>query len=320
MYLPIVYTIAFIIGLLANSWGLKSLLQKWKRIGNINIFVLNLGFADVLYLLTLPFLIVYHARDQWIFGNIFCKITRFCFNVNLYGSIGFLTCISLYRYLGIVHPMRVRGRISAQHSVVISVLVWVLVSIQSLPDMFFTKFYKNTTGRCYETTSKYKTEDYLNYSLGWTLSGFCLPLLIIVGCYGHVAVVLCTKTTVDQTLKRKCLKFLFVLIVLFSVCYIPYHVLKNLNLKTRVLQRRGVCYSWFPSVYVAHQISRGLVSLNCAFNPLVYLHGDDDLIKRLRELWDGFYRASFQWLPGNYQFARQSVESVPIGFSCTDVV
>ncbi|XP_035863869.1 P2Y purinoceptor 1-like isoform X2 [Sander lucioperca] len=181
-FLPPVYILVFIIGLGANGWGLKSLLQKWKKLGIVNVFVLNLGLADILYLLTVPFLVVYYFKNKWIFGDAFCKITRFCFNLNLYGSIGFLTCISVYRYLAIVHPMRVMGRITVTHSVGISVMVWFL----------------------------------------------------------------------------------------------------NLNLWSRVLQKQKICREWSNGVYIAHQISRGLVCLNSALNPLVYLHGNEDIPAQLR--------------------------------------
>ena len=151
-FLPAVFVIVFLVGTISNIWGLKRVCQRWKEMGNINIFMLNLGIADLLYLSTLPFLVSYYALDQkWIFGEAFCKVTRFCFNLNLYGSIGFLTCISIYRYLGIVHPMSTRGRISSLHSMTISALVWFLVFIQILPDMFFDKAPKNaSSASCFE--------------------------------------------------------------------------------------------------------------------------------------------------------------------------
>ncbi|XP_049437392.1 P2Y purinoceptor 1-like isoform X3 [Epinephelus fuscoguttatus] len=184
-FLPPVYIVVFIVGLVANGWGLKSLLHNWKKLKIINVFVLNLGLADILYLLTLPFLVVYYfMKSKWIFGDAFCKITRFCFNLNLYGSIGFLTCISVYRYLAIVHPVRVMGRITVTHSVIISVMVWLL----------------------------------------------------------------------------------------------------NLNLWSRVLSNQKICAEWSNGVYITHQISRGLVCLNSALNPLVYLHGNEDIPAQLRQL------------------------------------
>ncbi|XP_033987755.1 P2Y purinoceptor 1-like [Trematomus bernacchii] len=283
-FLPPVYILVFIVGLVANGWGLKSLLHNSKKLKIINVFVLNLGLADILYLLTLPFMVVYYLMSsKWIFGDVFCKITRFCFNLNLYGSIGFLTCISVYRYLAIVHPVRVMGRITVLYSVGISVLVWLIVSIQIVPDMFFSKTFGNKPGKCYDTTGKKHVEDYLKYSLGWTLTGFCIPFLIALGCYGHVIVVLC-RTNTNNVLKQRSLRLLFILILLFSVCYIPYHVLKNLNLWSRVLSKQRKCRKWFDGVYIAHQISRGLVCLNSALNPLVYLHGDEHIPAQLRQL------------------------------------
>eukprot|EP00064_Thunnus_orientalis_P021384 superscaffoldBa00006445_g21545 len=297
-FLPPVFILVFIVGLLANGWGLKYLLHNWKKLGDINVFVLNLGLADILYLLTLPFLMVYYfMKSTWIFGDAFCKITRFCFNLNLYGSIGFLTCISVYRYLAIVHPMRVRGRLTVIHSVAISVMVWLLVSVQSLPDMFYTKLSGNKPEKCYDTTNETYVEDYLKYSLGLTLTGFCLPFLITLGCYGHVIVILCCKNTTDKVLKKKCLRLLIILIVLFSVCYIPYHVLRNLNLWSRVLLKHQpfICREWSNRVYIAHQISRGLVRLNSALNPLVYFHGNEDIPAQLRQLLQRARQAA-SWL------------------------
>ncbi|KAF3860879.1 hypothetical protein F7725_001134 [Dissostichus mawsoni] len=256
-FLPPVYILVFIVGLVANGWGLKSLLHNWKKL---------------------------RSSITWIFGDVFCKITRFCFNLNLYGSIGFLTCISVYRYLAIVHPVRVMGRITVLHSVGISVLVWLLVSIQIVPDMFFSKTFGNNTGKCYDTTNKMYVEDYLKYSLGWTLTGFCIPFLIALGCYGHVIVVLCRTNNTDKVLKQRSLRLLFILILLYSVCYVPYHVLKNLNLWSRVLLNQKLCREWSNGVYIAHRISRGLVCLNSALNPLVYLHGDENIPAQLRQL------------------------------------
>ncbi|XP_014833013.1 PREDICTED: P2Y purinoceptor 1-like, partial [Poecilia mexicana] len=166
--LPALHILGFIVGLNGNRWGLNTLRRNWRKLGNIKIFVLNIGLADILYLLTLPFLIVYHLkRNKWIFGEGFCLVTRFCFNLNLYCSIGFLTCISVYRYLSIVHPMRSMGRLTTTHSVIISVVVWILVGAQSLPDMFYQKTFQNGS-KCFDSTSNEHMESYLNYSIIWS--------------------------------------------------------------------------------------------------------------------------------------------------------
>nr|XP_020471432.1 P2Y purinoceptor 1-like [Monopterus albus] len=281
-FLPPVFVTVFVVGTLSNMWGLRSVCTSWNNIGNINIFMLNLGVADMLYLFTLPFLVHYYAHNsQWRFGQTFCKVTRFCFNLNLYGSIGFLTCISIYRYLGIVHPMRVMGKISSRHSLAISTLVWLLVIIQILPDMFFDKNDLKSPDSCFDTTSNDLISSYLPYSVIWTVTGFGLPLVIILVCYGHVVVVLIKNANVNPLLKQRCLKLVVILVVLFAICFIPYHVFRNVNLKTRILKQTGICYTSFRDIYIAHQVGRCLACLNSAINPLIYIVGNDDFLMKL---------------------------------------
>ncbi|KAM4588534.1 P2Y purinoceptor 1 [Odontesthes bonariensis] len=274
--LPPVFISVFVVGTLCNILGLRSVCRSWRKVGHINVFMLNLGLADLLYLSTLPFLVSYYAGgSRWDFGQPFCKLTRFCFNLNLYGSIGFLTCISVYRYLGIVHPMRVLGRIRSRHSAAVSALVWILVTIQILPDMFFDKNDETSPLSCFDTTSANLSRAYLPYSVGWAATGFCLPLLIILLCYGHIVVVLARKPTVNPVLKQRCLRLVLILLLLFSVCFIPYHVFRNVNLRSRILKQDGVCHRASDGIYMAHQVGRCLACLNSAINPLIYTLGND---------------------------------------------
>ncbi|XP_028854586.1 P2Y purinoceptor 1-like [Denticeps clupeoides] len=284
-FLPVVFVVVFVVGLVANACGLRSVCSRWRKLGDVSIFILNLGIADLLYVSTLPFLVSYYALgSRWMFGETFCKVTRFCFNLNLYGSIGFLTCISIYRYLGIVHPMKVKGKINSRLSVVVSALVWALVIVQISPDMFFNKTAPNSSDSCYDTTADGLAAAYLPYSLGWTFTGFVVPLAIIILCYGHIAYVLTANGSINVLLKQRCLKLVVVVTVLFSICFIPFHVLRNLNLQTRIAKLRGECHHSFDDIYFAYQISRGLACTNSAINPLIYLVGNDDFLLRLHRL------------------------------------
>lgn len=285
--LPPVFVVVFVVGTLSNIWGLRSVCTSWNHVGNINIFMLNLGVADLLYLFTLPFLMDYYARDSdWQFGQPFCKVTRFCFNLNLYCSIGFLTCISVYRYLGIVHPMRVMGKITSRHSLAISALVWLFVIVQILPDVFFAKNdpKNNKSNSCFDTTSDDLITGYLPYSIVWTVTGFVIPLVIILLCYGHIVLVLAKKAQINPQLKQRCLKLVAIVVLLFSICFIPYHVLRNVNLKTRILKQNRICHDSFRDIYIAHQVGRCLACLNSTINPLIYTVGNDDFVMKLRHL------------------------------------
>ncbi|KAI4876319.1 hypothetical protein NFI96_027852 [Prochilodus magdalenae] len=215
--------------------------------------------ADILYLLSLPLLVAYYANEQnWTFGQGLCKITRFLFSINLYGSIGFLMFISVYRYLSIVHPLKVKGRITVHHSLGITAVVWILVFLQSLPDVYYDKTDKNVSA-CYDTTLNNSTKMYLRYSILRTVTGFVIPLIVMVCCYGHVAVVLAAKKDSEYAILRlRCLRLVVVLALLFSVCYIPYHIFRNLNLQSRIWKTSGYCRGWFANIYIANQVSNGL--------------------------------------------------------------
>lgn len=303
-FLPPAFVTVFVVGTLSNIWGLRSVCASWNNIGNINIFMFNLGVADLLYLFTLPFLMDYYRREsEWRFGQIFCKVTRFCFNLNLYCSIGFLTCISVYRYLGIVHPMRVMGKITSRHSLTLSTLVWLLVIIQILPDMFYPKNYLESNS-CFDTTSNNRIELYLPYSIVWTVTGFAIPLVIILLCYGHIVVVLARKNNVNPVLKQRCLKLVFILVILFSICFIPYHVFRNLNLETRILKLKGICHPSFSSIYIAHQLGRFLACLNSMLNPLIYIVGNDDFLMKFHQLSQRA-RRSLAGLRGAANYSRR---------------
>ncbi|XP_062445257.1 P2Y purinoceptor 1-like isoform X2 [Rhea pennata] len=212
-YLPTVYLVVIPLGLVGNGLGLWQLCARPRRSAHsaLSLLVGNLGLADLLYVSTLPFLVSYYLQGRvWLFGRVWCRLTRGLFHLNLYASIGFLTCISVHRYLGIVHPMKMRGRCQAlTSSLWLSVMVWVWVIMQVAPDFAFSKM-DYTGTRCHDTTEHKNLGIYLPYTAAITVTGFVIPFLIIIGCYGHVVVVLCRNDTVDPSLRRRSIRLVIV--------------------------------------------------------------------------------------------------------------
>ncbi|KAM4622254.1 P2Y purinoceptor 1-like [Discoglossus pictus] len=284
-YLPSVYLVVFLIGLLGNGFGLWNLCMNWKKWSSLNVFVFNLGIADLLYVITLPFFVSYYVNQGvWIFGYRFCRLARCLFHVNMYASISFLTCISIQRYLGIVHPMRMMGQFQKlRHSFYISILVWIWVIIQVLPNLLFPNTGKNVT-YCHDSTVNESLLSYRPYTMVITLTGFFIPFLIIVGCYSSVLTVLMRNKNVDTNLKRTCIKLVFIVLILFSVCYFPYYVFRNVNLLSRIWQLQGTCTPTLKNVYISYQVTRGLASLNSAINPLLYLVTNENFVSKFKNI------------------------------------
>nr|XP_056701525.1 P2Y purinoceptor 1-like [Euleptes europaea] len=284
-FLPAVYLVVSLLGLLGNGLGLWNLCASSRRSSwsTLSVLMCNLSVADLVYVITLPFLVSYYLQGRvWFFGKEWCRLTRALFHLNLYASIGFLTCISVHRYLGIVYPLRMLGRCQTlSPAFLLSVLVWGWVVLQLSPDFIFSKMDPTGT-RCHDTTGHENLKAYLPYILAITMTGFVVPFLIIIGCYCHVVVVLRRNSNVDPNLKRRSIKLAVLVMVLFSVCFLPYHVFRNLNLLSRRWQLQGFCTQTLKNIYVCYQVTRGLASLNSCLNPLLYLTANEDLVTRLR--------------------------------------
>ncbi|CAM4654103.1 unnamed protein product, partial [Caretta caretta] len=132
-FLLAVYLIVSLLGLLGNGLGLWNMCAGSQRSSwsTLSVLVCKLGVADLLYMITLPFLVTYYLQGgMWLFGKGCCRLTRAIFHLSLYASIGFLTCISIHRYLGIVYPLKMLGRCQTLGPpFFISALVWAWVII-----------------------------------------------------------------------------------------------------------------------------------------------------------------------------------------------
>lgn len=285
-FLPAVYLTVIPLGLLGNVLGLWHLCTGPREAARqpLSLLVGNLGAADLLYVTTLPFLVSYYRQGRkWIFGQAWCRLTRSLFHLNLYASIGFLTCISIHRYLGIVHPLRARGRCQgAACSGWLSLAVWVWVIAQIAPDLAFSKT-EGQEEKCHDTTGNEHLGVYLPYTFAVTITGFVIPFLIILGCYCRVVFVLCRNDSVEPSLRRRSIALVVLVMVLFSICFLPYHIFRNLNLYFRWRPPRS-CTQVSKDVYVSYQVTRGLASLNSALNPLLYVIASKDWRSRVRSI------------------------------------
>lgn len=109
VFLPVCYSLTFVFSLTLNSVVLLRSCRHQdgccggggggsRRWNTSLIYMVNLATTDLMYGLSLPFLVAsYVLRDRWVFGDFMCRLVRFLFYFNLYCSIFFLTCISVHR-------------------------------------------------------------------------------------------------------------------------------------------------------------------------------------------------------------------------------
>lgn len=244
IFLPICYSFTFIFSITLNSVVLYRSFRQTKRLNASLIYMVNLASTDFMYGLSLPFLVAsYIMRDRWVFGDFMCRLVRFLFYFNLYCSIFFLTCISVHRYLGICHPMKVITLETKKAVKCTCVLVWIVVFALTCPIFRFAQtghvtrlagFRSNESantqntsyhidseksnvsyGNLGQTNEEYQNcwddaidkefHDYVPYGITLHLLGFFLPFSIIAWCYSHVVLTI-FRTLHSQPSSHKVLR------------------------------------------------------------------------------------------------------------------
>lgn len=282
-YLPTVYIMVFITGLVGNSLAIWMFVCHMRPWSSISVYMFNLALADFCYVLSLPFLIFYYFnKTDWIFGDILCRLQRFIFHVNLYGSILFLTCISVHRYTGVVHPLKSLGRLKKKNAVITSALVWIVVVIGISPILYYSRTgEKGNATTCYDTTTKDELPGYFIYSMILTVFGFCIPFIIIFCCYGMIVKALIYNDMNNAPLRQKSIHLVIIVLAVFAVSYLPFHVMKNLNMRARLYFQGPDMCDFNNRVYATYQVTRGLASLNSCVDPILYFLAGDTFRRKL---------------------------------------
>lgn len=81
-FIPVLYSVAFVVGVLGNGVLLGVLARSKKNWSVTDTFILHLTLADILLLVTLPLWAAQAAQHHgWSFGTPLCKITGAVFMV-----------------------------------------------------------------------------------------------------------------------------------------------------------------------------------------------------------------------------------------------
>ncbi|XP_075999501.1 type-2 angiotensin II receptor [Genypterus blacodes] len=182
--IPAFFSVICALGTVANGLAVSVLAHgSSSRRTVANMFMLNLCVSDLLFLLTLPLWAVYYSLGyHWPFGRLVCKICGSLLQLNLYASIFFITCMSIDRYLAIVHPFRSQSARYPKRAQLTCALVWVLACASTAPMLVFRDLHPIGPG--VEACA-------ISYPDGWFLPltwmkiilAFLLPLLVISSCY-----------------------------------------------------------------------------------------------------------------------------------------
>ncbi|KAK6483872.1 succinate receptor 1-like, partial [Huso huso] len=289
-YLPTMYSIEFILGLVGNViaiCGYIFCLKDWKS-GNIYLF--NLSLSDLIFLCTLPRLAMTYANNKKTVSRYFSLSNRYILHLNLYSSILFLTWISIDRYLLLKFPMRQHILQRRSAAICICLLIWVLVTLQIVPILTFINNNDGNSTAVNDYASSGDPFKSLIYSLSLTVTGYLIPLTVLSIFYVKIATFLKIKDSqLQHTVSFQRPRALVCLaVVIFLLLLTPYHVMRNVRIALRMRTDYTKCtVTLINSLYI---ITRPIAFLHSVINPLFYfLMGDrfrEALLKKIRGVFE----------------------------------
>lgn len=278
--LLILYSIVFIVGVPANLATICLSFLEVQKKNVLGIYLLSLSVCDLMYLGTLPTWAIYIDRGHhWHLGPLACKITGYVFFNNMYVSIFLLCCVSLDRYIAVVYSLESRGLRRKKWAIIVTSVIIVFVALGHIPVFTMPEGETEMNGekRCFEPGQNTATVTAFNYAR--FVIGFLVPLCILLVTNRAILFMVQASDSFSSEHKFKVRYLLLAVILLFLVCFGPYHI---------ILLLRAISFHFFEksctfdiSLYSPYIISLGLSTLNSAMNPVLYVLASDNMRKEI---------------------------------------
>ncbi|XP_055968582.1 proteinase-activated receptor 2 [Sorex fumeus] len=269
VFLPIIYTIVFVIGLPSNAMALWVFLFRSKKKHPAVIYMANLALADLLSVIWFPLKIAYHIHgNNWIYGEALCKVLIGFFYGNMYCSILFMTCLSVQRYWVIVNPL-VHPKKKANVAVGVSLGIWLLILLVTIPlymvkQTVFIPSLNITT--CHDVLpEKVLVGDMFSYFLSLAIGVFLFPAFLTASAYVLMIRTLRSSAMDDNSEKKRgrAIKLIVTVLAMYLICFTPSNLL--------LVVHYFMIKNWSQShVYALYIVALCLSTLNSCIDPFVY--------------------------------------------------
>ncbi|XP_020512363.2 C-X-C chemokine receptor type 3 isoform X1 [Labrus bergylta] len=263
VFVSVLYSLALVVGLFGNGVLLGVLVLKRRSWSLSDTFILHQSVADVLLLLTLPLLATQAAQFGWYFRIFLCKFSGAVFNTNFYCGILLLVCISLDRYLSIVHGIQLYSQKRDRFVHISCLLVWLISLILPIPDWTFlvvTRDYEDQT-LCVHFYSR--TDWQLVSRLLHLTLGFLLPTAAIIICCSFILLQFQRSSKVLKT-QRAFTRVILPLVGVFFLCWTPYNITLTVDTISSTGNTEG-------SLQTALMVTKALGCVHACLRPVLYL-------------------------------------------------
>ncbi|XP_054258129.1 tachykinin-like peptides receptor 99D [Macrosteles quadrilineatus] len=263
--------------------------------GDLRAFLINLAVSDVtMAIFSIPFTYTLFMLGRWVFPPWFCPIVMAMQHTSVIVSVYTLMAIGFDRYRAIWYPFDRHSR-NLRNKVIIF-CIWVMAGLVSAIQLKVVESRQfKYDGRMNQDCSERWSEPHHSryYTVFIFLFTFFIPLFGLALTYSSIAWKMWRRSSpgnadpdrdlVQLRAKRKVIKMLVTIVVLFSLCWLP-------------LQTFYAIYAFFPDfansqtdasrlVYVLSYFGcLWLANANSFVNPLIYCFMSENFRADLRDM------------------------------------
>ncbi|XP_051013159.1 P2Y purinoceptor 14 [Acomys russatus] len=271
---PVLYGVVFITGIILNGvsgWVFFYVPSSKSFI----IYLKNIVVADFLMSLTFPFKVLGDSGLGPLKVNVFvCRFSAVIFYVNMYVGIVFFGIISFDRYYKIVKPPLTSIIHSVNYSKLFSVLVWMLMLLLAVPNIILTNqsvSKEATKINCMELKNDlgrkwHKASNYAFVSIFWIV--FLLLIIFYTAITRKIFKSHLRSRKNSISVKRKSSRNIFSIVLVFFVCFVPYHIARIPYTKSQT-EAHYSCQSKETLLYVK-EFTLLLSAANVCLDPIIY--------------------------------------------------
>lgn len=263
---PVFFSVVIALSLTGNILVLI-ILAFYENLKSLtNIFILNLAISDLVFTMGLPFWAIYHISG-WIFSEVLCKIVTFVFFTGFYSSIFFLTIMTIYRYLAVVHPLSCLSAQKVGTGVFVSVILWMFSVVAATPSLLYSSLVKIPHGDEHSQGCEYK--DFKWRSIGTYQQNIFFLVAFVVMAFCYIQILCRIKGTRSHT-KNRAVRLVFCIVAVFFLGWVPYNVVIFLRiLDDKLVAPFDTCEASTRLDYAFH-VCRLIAFSHCCLNPVFY--------------------------------------------------
>lgn len=237
---------------LFSIWFFKP--YRFEKLTTVaNILLLNLVVSSLIFVSSLPFMGVYNQLTNWIFGSVMCKVVGCFYFLGLYSSVLFLTLLTFDRYLAVVHSLSTIQMRNRKYAVISCTVVWLVSGIACIKQMIHYRAFVHRVDNktyCDEYPLPSPNSELLRTS-GFYIQIFLFllfPLTVFIYCYVRITI---TVISSKIATKFKTVRLIFIIVLLFFVCWTPFNIVQLLEDKVSEDEKK----QWRRALYTTRQFA-----------------------------------------------------------------